>query len=516
MKLLHHWWTARRDEPVMRGGLTLPRHKPGLPVNGEIATLVMPDRLVLPLLDYHGRRLLPVVSVGQRVDYGESLAPGLIASASGSVIAIEPRPVMHPSGRSELCVVIRPDENGTVESAVHEAVPELTEQRLATCGVTGLGGAGFDTASKVHKATQHGEQLDTLLINAVECEPMISCDESLMMCHATEIIDAIASLMTMTHCKRCVIAIENDKHAAIAALRQALDLRPLALTLQPLAPVYPAGAERQLVERITGQLLFAGERPTHRGILCINVATALAARQSQLGFPMTSRIVTLAGRSVDEPVNVRVRFGTSVAEVLRQTGNKPSLASHQVRTGGPLSGFDLASLEAPVTATTNSIIVQPVQPTVEPLPCIRCDRCSDVCPAGLLPQQLLWYARAEDLAGSRRFGLDSCIECGCCDLVCPSGISLTQTFRHARDSQREQRHRDQLADAAELRFHKREDRLAQRQAARERRRQDARAKLIGDSDAIGDALARARRRRQRHERPGQSGDHATPSHDGDS
>lgn len=511
MNLLRHFWRPDPDFrlPAVQGGLALPRNKPGLPLSGEIHPLPLPDQLVLPLLNYRRETLIPLVAVGQSISRGQALADGIVASASGCITAIEPRPILHSSGRAELCVVIRPDVDVQVCSAMLPAQDTLTVERLAACGVSGLGGAGFATSEKLAAAQRSTKPLELLLINAVECEPMISCDEALMMCEAPAIIEAISNLATLTRCRRCVLAIEHDKPAAIAALQAALARYPGPFELQLLPPVYPSGAERTLIQRITGHPLAAGERPVDRGILCINVATALAARQAQRGFALTSRVITIAGESCVNPVNVRVAFGTSVADVLRLTGNQPARDATRIRAGGPLSGFDVTDLAAPVTATTNCIALHPLSVADHEQPCIRCSACSDVCPEQLIPQQLYWYARADHLDGAQRFGLDSCIECGCCDIVCPSAIPLTAAFRHAKDARREQQRQDDAAAVAEQRYHAREQRLAQRAADREARRLAAKAELTASNDPIADALARARSRRKPRANQGASADDAT-------
>ena len=511
MNLLQRFWRPEPDYrlPALHGGLALPRNKPGLPLSGETHTLPLPEQLVLPLLNYRRETLTPLVTVGQQISQGQALADGVVASASGCIKAIEPRPILHPSCRAELCVVLSPDGDTQVCTAVHPAQDTLTVERLAACGVTGLGGAGFATSEKLAAAQRLPGPLDTLLINAVECEPMISCDEALMMCEAPAIIEAISVLAALTHCRRCVLAIENDKLAAITALQTALARHPCPVELQLLPPVYPSGAERTLIQRITGHRLAAGERPADRGILCINVATALAARQAQRGFALTSRVMTIAGESCVNPLNVRVAFGTSVADVLRLTGNQPLRGTARIRAGGPLSGFDVSELAAPVTATTNSIGLHRLAAAEHEQSCIRCGACSDVCPEQLVPQQLYWYARADHLEGAQRFGLDSCIECGCCDIVCPSAIPLTAAFRHAKDARREQKRQEDAAAVAEQRYLAREQRLAQRAAAREARRLAAKAELTASSDPIADALARARARRKPRANQGASADDTT-------
>jgi len=200
----------------------------------------------------------------------------------------------------------------------------------------------------------------------------------------------------------------------------------------PLDPVYPSGAEKLLVERITGQQLAANQHPSKLGILCLNVATVVAIEQARRGFPMVTRIVTIGGEQALNPTNVRVFLGTSVREVLKQTNNLIGDTSVRFRLGGPLSGFDLGDLDVPVTATTNSITVENAVTTNIEQPCIRCSACSDVCPVELMPQQLHPFSIKEDSAKLTKLGIHECIECGCCDAVCPSSIPLTHTFRYAK------------------------------------------------------------------------------------
>jgi len=408
---------------------------------------------------------------------------------------------------------------------------ELTFERIAACGIHGLGGAGFSTSEKLQIGINASEGIKVLIINAVECEPVISCDEALMMSCADDIISAVQSLIRMTRCQRCLLAIETDKIQALDAIRRALegsgkvgkstvdagydanhstttitssDALP-AIELQLLSPVYPSGAERPLIERITGVALGGSTKPAEHGIVCINVATALAAWRAQQGYPLISRVVTIAGARAQNPINVRVRFGTRIADVLQMSGNADYPMDSQVRVGGPLSGFYVEDLSAPITANCNCIAIEAPEKITQPSPCIRCGACSDVCPVDLLPQQLYWYARADDLTSSTLFGLENCIECGCCDVVCPSSIPLTQTFRYAHDGLREQQRQEHLAALAEQRFEQRQTRQAARVLLREQKREAARARLkTNTDDPIADALKRAQRRKQSTEKKGSS------------
>ena len=492
------------------GGLPLVRNKPGLEAVGvAIAELPVPDQLVYPLLDYARQAVQAQVHVGESVLLGDSIAEGILATASGTVKAIEHRPIIHPSHRDALCVVLDVDAKGDENTQSLAASDTLSTERLAQACISGLGGAGFGTALKLRAAQNKVANISynssetgihTLLVNAVECEPLISCDEALIRSDAQTVITAVHTMIKLSVCQRCVLAIENDKVDAIAMLSTAIDAvksdTGVVIELVRLSAVYPSGAEKVLVQRITGKPLPTGVRATELGILCLNVATVVAAWRAQAGYPMISRIVTVAGSRANTPCNIRVRIGTSVADVLQSTGNAPEADDSRVRAGGPLSGFDLQSLSVPVSATTNCIAIEPPPSKSTAMACIRCSHCSEVCPVNLVPQQLYWYASGNDIQQAQRFGLDNCIECGCCDIVCPSSIELTSMFRYARSSWREQQQDKQDADIARERYEQRQRRLTHREQEARKIREEKKTQLISSKDPIADALARARARKR--------------------
>ena len=489
------------------GGLALRRNKPGLSAVGEpIHEIALPDQLVLPLLDYSRQRVEAKVKVGSSVTAGDVLAPGVLASASGTISAIAPHIVIHPSHQLTDCIVIDVDRDAEQNTLCLPVLNEQTLERIERAGITGLGGAGFSTTSKLMAAGKHSKKINTLVINAVECEPLIGCDEALIRSNARGVVSAILAMAQFTCCQRCVVAIEEDKVEAIVQLQQHLsetqdvEARSPPIELALLSAIYPSGAEPVLLQRILGKLPQAGQRASDRGVLCLNVATVFAAWQAQFGYPLLSRIITIAGEHANNPTHVRVRFGTPISHVLQQTTNLPKHATNnqecRVRAGGPLSGFDLQSLTAPITATTNCISVEPISRQSTTSACIRCSQCSDVCPVDLLPQQLFWHASSDDLPGAMHFGLDTCIECGCCDVVCPSSIELTSTFRYARSAWRDQQQQKAAAELARVRFEQHEARALEREREAKRVREQKQSQLASTDDAIAQALARSRARKK--------------------
>lgn len=501
------------------GGLALKRNKPGLGNLGiAIEEVPLPKQLVIPLLDYSRQSLKPTVTVGSSVNTGDLIATDVLTTAKGTISAIEYRPILHPSYRKALCVVIDTNDDNTIdENPLLPPLEKLTIERLERACVAGLGGAGFSTANKLNAYMNDSDNkpLHTLLVNAVECEPLISCDEALIRSNANCVVQAVAALIELSGCTRCIIAMEDDKHQAVALLADAIaqheslseysldrasaqSTSPAPIELVQLSAIYPSGAEKVLIQRITGEHIQAGEKATDLGILCLNVATVLAAWRAQHGHPMTSRIITVAGSNASNPVNVRVRIGTSIAHVLEYTGNSHQPGVSRVRAGGPLSGFDLPDVNVPVTATTNCIAIEPLAVHTASLPCIRCSHCSDVCPVNLIPQQLHWHAISDNIDGALHFGLNSCIECGCCDIVCPSSIELTSTFRYARTFWREREYQKHESTQARERYERRAMRLRLREKETQRVREQKKDQLATADDAIAAAMARARARKKKH------------------
>ena len=500
---------ATYDLGKLHGGLRLPAEKT-LSTSLEIQTVPVPDQLVLPIQQHVGEAAQPVVGIGEYVLKGQmvadsygSLSAPVHASSSGRVVAIEPWPVSRRNGDNAPCIVIECDGDDRGVDPAAAAAPFNTYEPAALLnmilrgGIVGLGGAVFPTGPKLMQAATM--PLEHLILNGVECEPYISCDDMLMRQHAAEILGGAQILMHALELPSCYVVIESDKPEAIAAIGDAMgELGDERFVLKQVPTIYPSGAEDQLVQLVTNREVPSGGLPTDIGCVVQNVGTAAAVyRWICDGEPLISRVTTVTGPGVRSPMNVSARVGTTVADVVSFAGGYNEEAD-QLIIGGPMCGKSVSTDRVPLVKATNCILVLTDSPTIgQPQPCIRCGECATVCPIQLLPQQLYWYACADDEARLRWYGLTDCIECGCCDLVCPSNIPLTADFRNAKARIQELADEKARAERARQRFESRNERLEQDRRRREEElRQQKDQALKSGPSAIQEILERQKKKDQ--------------------
>jgi electron transport complex protein RnfC len=389
----------------------------------------------------------------------------------------------------------------------HNHPPALIRELVREAGIVGMGGAGFPAHIKLNP---QDHIVDTLLLNAAECEPYITCDEMLLRDHAAEVIEGLRIMRHALQARRCIIGIENDKVQAYKLLREILrqaDDKDIELIQVPT--VYPAGGEKQLIQVITGKEVPSKGLPLDIGVVCHNVGTAYAVYRAVIHRePLISRYVTVAG-SVAKQGNYQVLIGTPIADLVQQCGGSLQTLN-QVIMGGPMMGVALHSIDTPITKVTNCILVHSAVGDVPlasrsayTLPCIRCGQCANVCPIHLLPQQLYWYARAKDFDKIQDYNLFDCIECGCCDYVCPSQIPLVHYFRYAKTEIWAHEQQKKQSDIARERHQFRELRLQREKEERAQRHKQKRADLEQGNDAeqtkksaIEAAMERVRAKRE--------------------
>lgn len=475
----------------LHGGIRLEAHQERS-TSRPIEILPAPAIAVLPLDQHSGLPSKPIVHPGDRVLKGQPIAEPageisawLHAPISGPVIAIEERSATTRAGANATCIVIEND--GRDESFANPRKSDWRElpasellTRISQGGIVGLGGAAFPTSAKLNRANE--TKIRTVLLNGVECEPYISCDEMLMRERSADIVLGAQLLGRALEASHCIIVLETGSKASEAALRAAVEALDRSIQISVVPEIYPAGGERQLIAAVCGEEVpFAG-LPADIGVVCQNVATAAGiAKWIRDGEPLLSRIVTVTGDGVQAPRNLEVRIGTPIRELIDHCGGyTPRM--QQLLMGGTMMGIALPDDSLPIIKATNCVVAASaldLQPRTAEMPCIRCGDCSAVCPARLLPQQIHLNAVAGDLNGMERYGLMDCIECGCCDYVCPSQIPLVERFRRAKPVLMEQLTSQTAARDARLRFEARASRLerlkAEQRLKLEEKRRQARA-----------------------------------------
>jgi len=485
------------------------------------------DELILPLRQHIGLSGQCTVRVGERVLKGQALTDAALhqglplhAPTSGTVKAIEQRPMSHASGLPEQAIVITPD--GEDKWRERQPLPDYQQRDKAelldiiqAAGVAGLGGAGFPTSQKLAQQ----KPVSYLIINGVECEPYICADDRLMREHARDIVLGMRILAYITGTDKTLLAIEDNKPEAIDSMRAAIaEYDDIELRIVPTK--YPSGGEKQLIQLLTGHEVPSKQLPIEMGIIMQNVGTAFAVKEAVIDDkPLIERVVTLTGECIEQPGNVWSPLGTPVDALLEYAGFKPE-QQQRVIMGGPMMGFTLPITAVPVIKTTNCILVpstRELPPPGDEMACIRCGACAEVCPATLQPQQLQWLAKAKDYPALEENNLFDCIECGACAFVCPSEIPLVHYYRQAKSQMRNQAREQAKAELAKKRFEARQARLEREKEERlERHRKAAEARKQmqqqqaqeaseqpsdndGKSSAVAAAIARAKAKKAAQE-----------------
>ena len=414
--------------------------------NKEMSTIITafstiaPKQVVIPMQQHIGAPCQPLVKVGdrvlrdQKIGDGEGLCVPVHASISGTVVAVEPRP--HTNGRDVMAVVI---DNDFKDERIPSQVPEIpfTEMdndlilhTIRESGIVGMGGAAFPGNVKALTSMGH---VDTLIANACECEPYITADDSLLRTTPDQVLTGMEILRKVLNPERTVLAVEDNKQQAIERLKTLMPNHP-NIELVVLPTRYPQGAEKQLIQSVTGREVAPGQLPVSVGCAVFNVSTYAAIyRAICWGVPLTQRIVTVSGETVKQPQNFNVRMGTPIRELIAKAGGLTE-ETERVISGGPMMGFAQSNLDVPVIKATNSILCLPKDRNgaAENPVCLRCGKCVGVCPMRLQPLYMYRYSKCEDVAQLERLNLMDCMECGSCAFTCPGKLPLVELFRKGK------------------------------------------------------------------------------------
>ncbi len=423
-----------------RGFKELSCESPIRPIHPTVVSISMSQHIGAPCTPLV--RIGDRVTVGQKIGDREGLCAPVHASVSGTVIALEERP--HPSGNQVQAVVIRSDGRDTLCPSLRPCEnPESMDAdaliaAIREAGITGMGGAGFPTAAKLSSGLG---KVDTVLVNGAECEPYITADDRLMRESPERVLGGLALICRILKPTRTVIGVEKNKPQAIAALAARL---PQTVQLLPLRVRYPQGAEKQLIQTVTGRCVPPGGLPAAVGCAVFNVATCAAIYDAiYLGMPLVRRVVTVTGRAISKPCNLLAPIGTPFSELVEAAGGFSS-TPHKIFVGGPMMGITQHTLSAATIKGNNALTCysEADRHEVATPHCIRCGKCVDACPMHLMPLFLHRAALKQDLTQLSRRHVMDCIECGSCAYGCPAGIALVQSFRTGKKLLREQAARE--------------------------------------------------------------------------
>ena len=406
---------------------------------------VCPPQVVIPLQQHIGAPCDPLVRVGdhvlrgQKIGDGQGLCVPVHASVSGTVVAIEPRP--HTSGRMINAIVIENDYQDTpvevkkLDLPLDQLDADEVLGRIRESGIVGMGGAAFPGNVKALSALG---SVDTLIANACECEPYITADDCLLRTTPRQVLEGMMLLKQILKPRRSVLAVEDNKTEAIAIVKEHLKDFP-GIEIAVLPTRYPQGAEKQLVQALTGRQIAPGQLPVSAGCVVFNVSTYAAIyRAVRLGLPLTQRIVTVSGEAIAEPQNFIVRIGTPFRDLIEIAGGLHD-KTERVISGGPMMGIAQSDLSVPVLKATNSVLclLKDENGAAENPVCLRCGKCVSVCPMHLQPLYMYRFTNAQRVDELNRLHVLDCIECGSCAFTCPGKLPLVETFRTGKKLVRE-------------------------------------------------------------------------------
>jgi electron transport complex protein RnfC len=428
-------------------------HPPGFKESTKdkkIERTPLPKKVILPLSQHTGAPSEPVVKIGDIVYRGMLIgqSKGLIStnvhsSISGKVIAIENNP--HPIIGTYKAIVVESDgEDKKAFSVSYKDPSNLTREDMLNiirdAGIVGLGGAAFPTHVKLNPPAE--KKIDTLIINGAECEPFLTCDHQVMLEKPKEIILGMYLITRLLGVKDVIIAIEDNKLDAIEALGRAVFREQRiprhgsgqGVQIRKLKTRYPQGGEKQLIKTLLNREVPSGKLPFDIGCVVQNVQTVFSIYEAvYLGKPLYERVVTISGSFLKEPKNLLTRIGAPIKDLLEFCGFDGSAPLYKIIMGGPMTGVSQYNLDVPVIKGTSGIIILAKDFELgDEMSCIRCSRCIDACPAGIMPCMIGLSAKNNRYDIATSYEPLDCIECGSCSYVCPSNIPLVQYIKLAK------------------------------------------------------------------------------------
>ncbi|MDR0426228.1 MAG: electron transport complex subunit RsxC [Clostridiales bacterium] len=421
-----------------------PGDRKALTKDKPIVPMPAPAVVYIPLVQHLGKPALPVVKERQKVAMGEliakadgALSGNIHSSVSGHVRGVETLPT-HTGSAAH--IVVENDWLYTEKRLRPLKNPKPADilERVETAGIVGLGGAGFPVAVKLRPKTA----VDTLIINAAECEPYITCDYRILLEYTARFVSGCRLLMRALSLENGIIGIEDNKRDAAAVVEAYIKDENISdLSVRALPAKYPQGAEKQLIFAVTGRVVPSGDLPADAGVIVHNAHTALAVHDAVCeGIPLYRRVMTVSGEGVKQPGNFLAPVGATLNDALIFAGGLDDRKRVvKMLWGGPMMGFALSGGGVSITKTAGCLLLltEAEAETASPTACINCGRCHRACPMRLMPMYIDKYIFMDDAAAAVRYGAKHCIECGACAYVCPAKRTLVQSIRLAKKQIRE-------------------------------------------------------------------------------
>lgn len=428
------------------GGAHVPHYKN----TAESETVVMdpPEKILLAMSQHIGAPCMPTVKVGDTVevgqivgDSGQAVSAPIHSGVSGKVTGMPT--LMLPGGRTTQALEITSDGEQRLHESVQPPVVNNREDFLKAVrqsGLVGLGGAGFPAHIKLNPPNI--DEVDTLIINAAECEPFITADYRECMENSWDIVSGVQTVMEFLAVRQVIIAIERNKPAAIKELSQiaaSVSKPGREVRVKALPARYPQGAEKVLIATCTGRRVPPGKLPADVGCVVMNVTSiAVLSRYLKTGMPLLQKRLTVDGSAIAHPQNVLVTIGTPIKDVIAFCGGYQGTPG-KLLMGGPMMGLALMDDELPVLKQNNAILAfSQEDAAVDPItPCIRCGRCVAACPMQLMPTDIARAYSTKDVDAMKRLDVATCMECGSCAYSCPAHRPIVQTMRMAKEAVRQ-------------------------------------------------------------------------------
>ncbi|MCL2000226.1 MAG: electron transport complex subunit RsxC [Planctomycetes bacterium] len=423
--------------PLFRGGCHPPENKDATK-DLPLRPAKMPPFVAISFAQHIGKPSVPMVKIGERILRGQMIAQsqGFVSAPAHASISGTAKGVVqlrHPLGFLVDALKIENDgrdewhPDAVAERDVDLLAPDEIRANIQEAGIVGMGGATFPTHVKL--APPKEKPIDTLILNGAECEPYLTADDRLLSERPDEVLQGAVLFAKAVGAGRIVAGIENNKPRALGAMQDAVKRLDLRVEIRGLPVMYPQGAEKQLIHAILGRDVPSGGLPMDVGVLVHNAASAYAGYDAcRWGHPVTERAMTVTGPGMGKPANLWVRIGTMAAHLLEECGFDAK-TTHKLVVGGPMMGMPMRDLDWATTKGANGILALIDPAAYSHAPCIRCARCVEACPIGLLPCELSNYGEAGLLAEADQCHARDCIECGCCSYVCPSKRPIVQWIR---------------------------------------------------------------------------------------